>query len=205
MRALDVQTYNAVALKIKAPIYTYYADRILKRTGIKSGSCLDIGCGGGYLGLALAKITRLDFIFFDQSYEMLCCAIENIILNSLTLQARTLLGRVQAIPLADSSVDLVISRGSIPFWEDLPTAFREIYRILKIGGCVYIGGGLGDPNTRAEIQDRILHDYPEWHQKQHKPPRHENRHYSDALIKAGIQSFTVTRNDEGMWITFQKK
>ena len=156
------------------------------------------------MGLALAWITRLDLIFLDQSPEMLCCAEENIVLNSLTTRAQILRGQVQAIPLAEASVDLVISRGSVPFWEDLPTAFREIHRVLKIGGCVYIGGGLGDPATRAVVQERMSREYPEWQQKRHKPPRHDNNHYSDALAAAGINPFAVSRNDEGMWITFRK-
>ena len=204
MNASEVRTYNTVALKINAPIYAYYAGRILEKTDIDSGTCLDVGCGGGYLGLALAGITRLDFIFFDQSPEMLCCAEENIIVNGLTPRARTLRGRVQAIPMAEASVDLVISRGSIPFWEDLPMAFGEIHRVLKIGGRVYIGGGLGDPATRAAMQERMNREYPEWRQKRHKPPQHDNSHYSDALEAASIDSYSLTRNDEGLWITFQK-
>jgi ubiquinone/menaquinone biosynthesis C-methylase UbiE len=204
MKASDVRTYNTVALEINAPIYTYYAGRILEKTGIDLGTCLDVGCGGGYLGLALAGITRLDFIFLDQSPEMLRCAEENIALSGLTTRARTLRGRVQAIPLAEASVDLGISRGSVPFWNDLQAAFREIHRVLKIGGCVYIGGGLGDPNTRAAVQERMRRKYPEWQQKRHQPPRHDNNHYSDALTAAGINPFVVTRNDEGLWITFRK-
>ena len=204
MEASKVPTYNQVALKIKAPVYAYYAGRIHSKTGIESGRCLDIGCGGGYLGLALAKRTALEFLFLDQSPEMLRCAEENIAAGGLTARARTIRGKVQAIPLTDASMDLVISRGSIPFWEELPKAFGEIHRVLKSGGHAYIGGGLGDPLTRDAIEEQMKREYPKWQNKQHQPPRRDNKHYADALAAAGIDPFTVTRSDEGLWIEFQK-
>lgn len=205
MKASEVSRYNRVALDINAPIYTYYAARILEKTGISSGCCLDVGCGGGYLGLALARITDLDFVFLDMSYEMLGCAEENIAASGLTGRAETLLGLVQAIPLPDASMDLVISRGSVPFWDELATAFQDIYRVLKPGGSAYVGGGLGDPKTREAIRERMEKEDPEWLENRRTLPRHDNRRYFEALEAAGIGSFTLTRNDEGMWIVFRKE
>ncbi len=204
MEASKVPTYNEVALKMNAPIYTYYASRIHAKTGITSGSCLDVGCGGGYLGLALAKLTDLEFLFLDQSPDMLRHAEENIAAGGLKARAQTIRGMVQAIPLADASMDLVISRGSIPFWEELPRAFGELHRVLKSGGYAYIGGGLGDPLTRDAIEERMKREYPHWQNKKHKPPRRDNQHYADALAAAGIHPSSVTRSDEGLWIEFRK-
>ncbi len=204
MKVSDASTYNAIALGVNAPIYTYYAGRILEKTGIDSGRCLDVGCGGGHLGLALARITALDFVFLDMSPEMLRYAEENIASGDLTSRSKTLLGHVQAIPLADASIDLVISRGSVPFWDDLATAFREIKRVLKPGGHAYVGGGLGDPKTRNSIRERLKMEHPEWHERKRKPLLHDDRHYTDALEAAGLDSFTMTRNDEGMWIEGRK-
>jgi SAM-dependent methyltransferase len=204
MKSTDTSTYNSIALGVNAPVYTYYAGRILEKTGIKSGYCLDAGCGGGYLGLALARITSLKFIFLDESPAMLMHADENIEEYGLARRAVTMLGRVQSIPLRDQSVDLVISRGSIPFWDELATAFREINRVLKPGGRACVGGGLGDPKTRDAIRKRVEEEYPDWPVGRPKLPRHDNRHYSDAIEAAGINSFTLTRNDEGMWIELRK-
>jgi len=105
---------------------------------------------------------------------------------------------VQAIPLAYASVDLVTSRGSIPFWEELPKAFGALLRGLKSGGYAYIGGRLGDPLTRATFEEQMKREYPKWKNKKHKPPRRVNKHYTDALAAAKIDPSTVTRSDEGL-------
>ncbi len=205
MRANDVPLYNDMALGVNAPIYAYYARQIVDRTRIVSGRCLDVGCGGGYLGLALARISALDFVFFDQSPEMLACAEENIQRFACAARARTLHGNVRAIPLEEASFDLVVSRGSVPFWDDLHTAFGEIHRILRPGGQAYIGGGLGDPATRSQVEERRKQAYPQWREKVSRPPRHDNQHYTQALTRAGIHPFTVNRSDEGLWIRFTKE
>ena len=205
MEPHDVPLYNEVALGVNAPIYAYYAQQIVARTKIVSGRCLDIGCGGGYLGLALARVTSLEFVFFDQSPEMLLCAEENILRYDYGDRAKTLHGRVQEIPLENASVDLVVSRGSVSFWDDLPTAFGEIHRILRPGGQAYIGGGLGDPKTRAQVEKRRKRAYPQWGGKMHRLPRHDNAHYTDGLTQAGISFFSVNRSDEGLWINFTKE
>ncbi len=149
MNRSDMTTYNDVALTVNAPIYAYYAERILEKTGIREGVCLDVGCGGGYLGLALANITGLEFLFLDHSAEMLQPAAENIRTCNLEGRARIIRAAVQEIPLEDDTVDLVISRGSLPFWGELGAAFSEIRRVLKKDGHAYIGGGLGPAEMRS--------------------------------------------------------
>lgn len=204
MQPVDIQMYNEVALGVNAPVYAYYAERIAERTGIADGRCLDVGCGGGYLGLALARITKLDLIFLDQSSAMLSCAEKNIVHFGCRTRARTLLGRVQAIPLAEDAIDLVISRGSLPFWSDLTDVFGEIHRVLRPGGQAYVGGGMGDPVRRAELEQQLNLRYPEWGRKDRRPPQRADQEYIDALNSAGIDPFLVRRSDEGLWITFHK-
>jgi ubiquinone/menaquinone biosynthesis C-methylase UbiE len=70
-KRIRVCRYDTTARGLNVPMYAYYAEKIKKITGITKGTCLDVGCGGGYLGLALAGITDLDFIFLDISSEML--------------------------------------------------------------------------------------------------------------------------------------
>ena len=63
MDALTIESQQAKALefdeiaeRIFAPIYPVLAAQIMAETGIKRGNCLDIGCGGGLLGLHVALL-----------------------------------------------------------------------------------------------------------------------------------------------------
>jgi len=138
---INAESYHAIATGPFAPLYPFYATRILARTGVRSGSCLDVGCGGGYLGLAVSEQSGLKLFLLDESPAMLAKARENVQARALSTSVEILEGRVQVIPLPDAAVDLVVSRGSIPFWDELPTAFREIFRVLRPGGYACVGGG----------------------------------------------------------------
>lgn len=203
---IDADAYDAIATGAFAPLYPYYAGRIVETTKIRSGCCLDAGCGGGYLGLALAEITSLDFCFLDESQEMLRLAKNNILARGMSGRARTILGVVQKIPLPTACMDLVVSRGSVPFWDDLPSAFREIQRVLKPGGQAYIGGGLGTPEMRKAIEREMRQRDPGW-QAGHRRniPRHSELHYADSLMAAGVRRFNVAKGETGTWIEFQKE
>jgi len=205
MDAREAGVYNQVALGPNAPMYAYYAERILSATGISEGVCLDVGCGGGYLGLALAGISALDFIFVDQSVSMLRHAEQNILDQDLGHRAVTLHARVQSLPLPEASVDLVISRGSVPFWTDLPLAFREIHRVLRPGGKAYVGGGLGPKELRERAAAAIQGVAPDWFGKPHPHSRRDSRAYEDALEAAGVSDFMVTRGEVGTWIEFTRE
>ena len=208
-KIMRVARYDEAARKINAPIYKYYAEQIKKKTGITRGTCVDIGCGGGYLGLELARITSLDFIFLDISAEFLEKAQEHIAEDGLQKRARTVVADVHKMPLADNSVDLVISRGSIPFWKDHVTALKEIYRILAPGGRVYIGGGRGTPEIQAAISSRrkelgMDKEKGPWSKNRKGPagiPRHD---YEKILKKTGIKNCAFTRSNDGMWIQMWK-
>jgi ubiquinone/menaquinone biosynthesis C-methylase UbiE len=207
-RKMHVSRYDERARGTNAPLYAYYAQKIKQHTGITTGVCLDVGAGGGYLGLALARITDLDFIFLDKSSAMLGKAGMHIIEDGLQGRARTLLADVHSITLRNNSVDLVISRGSIPFWKEPQTALKEIYRVLTPGGRAYVGGGRGT----AELRERIAADMkargivPPVKRKRGDGPRERmmKRDFNEILQKSGIPHFSVKKGDDGMWIQMWK-
>jgi SAM-dependent methyltransferase len=207
-RKMNVAEYDKTAREINAPLYRYYAQKILEKTGITRGVCLDAGCGGGYLGLALAKMTRFSFIFLDKSSEMLERAALHIIEDKLGRRAGTLLADVHSIPLDDQSVDLVISRGSMPFWEDPGTAFKQIHRILAPGGRAYMGGGRGSSEIREEIAARMKQAGKEMPgmkccgdgSSRGPHGRRAHRDYGGFLETAGITNYAVNRGDDGVWV-----
>jgi SAM-dependent methyltransferase len=209
-----VSRYDATARGINAPMYTYYAGKIKERTGITKGVCLDVGSGGGYLGLSLAKITDLDFIFLDISPRALEKAEQHIVEDGLQARAKTLLADVHSIPLPDGSVSLVISRGSIPFWKDPVKALKEIYRVLAPGGKTYVGVGRGTPEIRAQIDARRkeLGMKPSaWpgpgkrHDSAGKAPgRRWNLNLDETMKETGITRYVIYNGEDGKWIQMWK-
>lgn len=211
-KKMNVSRYDETARGINAPMYAYYAEQIKKKTGITKGVCLDVGSGGGYMGLALAKITDLDFIFLDISADALEKAKLHIVEDGLQKRAKTLLADVHSIPLSDGSINLVISRGSIPFWKDPAKALKEIYRVLAPGGKAYVGGGRGTPEVRAQVEAKRkeLGMEPQFGPKPRKdsndkgPGRIPQRNYEEILKNTGIVNYTMNRGDDGMWIQIWK-
>lgn len=211
-KKMSVSKYDETARGINAPMYDYYAKVIKEKTGITKGVCLDVGSGGGYMGLALAKITDLDFIFLDISADALEKAKLHIVEDGLQKRAKTLLADVHSIPLPDGSINLVISRGSIPFWKDPAKALKEIYRVLAPGGKAYVGGGRGTPEVKAQIEARMKElgkaspDKPK-PDKGHidkGPGKFPQRNYEEILKEAGVTKYSINRGDDGMWIQMSK-
>ncbi len=206
---IDVKKFDHIARSVFFPVYPLIADQIITRTGITWGICLDIGCGGGYLGAALARITNLFVHFLDQSAEMLTIANGTIADSDLQERADTLQGDVMDIPLPNGVVNLAVSRGSIFFWEDLPRAFSEIYRVLAPDGWAYIGGGFGSREVRESIEREMAslnHNKGPFSNRVRRNLGPETRaRFETALDKAGIKTFSILHDEEiGLWILMRK-
>jgi ubiquinone/menaquinone biosynthesis C-methylase UbiE len=206
-KKMDVSKYDENARGINAPIYTYCAEKIKEKAGTTKGVCLDVGSGGGYMGLALAKITDLDFIFLDISPEMLEKAKLHIVEDGLQKRAKTLLADVHSIPLPDGSINLVISRGSLPFWKEPVKALKELYRVLAPGGKAYVVLGGGSPEIWAQIEAKRkeLGMESQSRPKSDKGPRKfPQRNYDKILKDTGITKYSIIKGNDGMWIQMWK-
>lgn len=144
---------DRIANEIFAPVYPFVAEKAISRTGIHSGRLLDIGCGEGYLGLAVMETGHFEGSFLDVNQESLRLVQQH--LKEQGRKGHTVVGDVQAMPFEAESFDLVVSRGSMPFWEDQEQAFREIWRVLKPDGRAYIGVGYGSAELREQIRGRL--------------------------------------------------
>lgn len=198
----DVTTFLAISREVFAPLYPYYAGQFLDRSGIRCGRCLDLGCGPGGLGLAVAEASQCRMVLLDQEPAMLRAAAEDAAARGLADRVAFVGGDVHALPLGDACADLIVSRGSLMFWDDLPRAFAEIDRVLAPGGRAYLGGGLGTPEMRRAISQKMVDRDPRWQGGKPPPPRpgtDPDRH-AKALAAAGVTDFTITREDAGHWI-----
>jgi ubiquinone/menaquinone biosynthesis C-methylase UbiE len=96
---------------------------------------VDLGCGGGLdVFLAADKVGPTGrSIGIDMTPEMLELARRNLVKSGAT-NVEFYEATIDKLPLADSSVDCVISNCVINLAPDKPAVFREIARVLKPGG-----------------------------------------------------------------------
>jgi SAM-dependent methyltransferase len=104
---------------------------------------LDLGAGGGFdvfiAGRKVGPAGRA--IGVDMTPEMLARARRNTVQYSATTGLNNVefrLGEIEHLPVADDSVDVVISNCVINLSPDKPQVWREMARVLKPGGRVAV-------------------------------------------------------------------
>jgi arsenite methyltransferase len=101
---------------------------------------LDHACGAGTdLLLAARRIGPTGrAIGIDMTEAMRDCARAAAELAGVADRVEIAPGYMESLPLRDESVDLVISNGVVNLAPDKPQVFREIARVLKPGGRLYL-------------------------------------------------------------------
>lgn len=202
---MSVQGFDRVAREIFAPIYPEIASYIISNTAIKNGNCVDLGCGPGYLGLALAQISELNILLVDKEEEMLQIAQKNIAERALNDRVNTIVADVENLPLEDGFVNLAVSRGSLFFWEEPVKAFNEIYRVLSLGSVAVIGGGFGNSALKQKIDQEMILLNPNWHEyTNHNIGPEAPDKWRRVIAQTRIRDYTIDHSPSGMWIKFVK-
>lgn len=204
MNNFNANEYNEKVMKGHfRKIYPVIAGQIIERTGISSGSCIDLGGGPGMLGISLATISDLQVTIVDPDAECVRLALENSQEHGVQDKVSAVQAPAEAIPFDDDSVDLVASRGSIFFWQDQQKGLSEVCRVLRPGGWAYIGGGFGTLALLQEVQ-AMRADDPEWdRQRRERMSKNPPEHYENLLSQLGIEG-VVDKSEAGTWIIFRK-
>ncbi len=196
---------DEIVKTVFAPIYPVIAEEIKSRHHIVTGNCLDLGSGPGALSIALARITRLHLYALDKSPHSYAIAVKNIREAGLEDRITPVKSDIISIPFEDNFADLMVSRGSVFFWEDLPAAFTEIYRVLKPGGKTHIGGGFGTPELKKAIFEKMAEKNDGFEEKIQNRRSPENmKRIRKALDQSLPGRYEMTQSDVGFWIHITK-
>lgn len=123
---------------------------------LKEGeTVLDLGSGGGFdCFIARKKVGEKGHVIgVDMTPEMISLARKNADKSAYN-NVEFRLGEIEHLPVADNSVDVIISNCVVNLSIDKEQVFKETYRVLKTGGRL----SLSDVVAIAELPDSIKQD-----------------------------------------------
>ena len=156
---------------------------------------VDLGSGGGIdCFLAAKKVGPKGKVI---GVDMTPAMIEKARANKRKIGVENVefrLGEIEHLPVADGTVDVIISNCVINLSPDKPQVFREAFRVLKPGGRLAVS----DIVTDGPLPDAIKKDLSAW--AGCIAGAMDYREYIDAIKAAGFEWVEVTPNywDEEM-------
>ena len=200
--------------------YPYVIQDALEYCTPTKGFWVDLGAGKGQVAIPLIEVTGNPVVMLDPNAEAMSKGLKIAREKKLQNRLSAVVGRAEAMPFPDNSVDFVVSRGSIFFWDDPAKGLSEVYRVLRPGGKAYIGGGAGSGYPRSAVEKLIRQrkekmqgdEADKWTRFVELRRPEQMKQWAD---KAGLKEFEVMgmgaissddkRTGQGVWILFEKK
>ena len=132
------RVYDGVMVRLTRRLYQrVIADLATLR--LAEGKVLDAGTGPGTLVRELARsLPGLQVYGIDLSEDMIGLARAHARREQLEERVHFESGDVAHLPYPDQSFDVVVSTISMHHWYELEQPLRELYRVLRPGGRVWI-------------------------------------------------------------------
>ena len=129
--------YDVVMVRLAGGLY----QRVIADIApvLSEGKVLDVGTGPGTLARGIARRQpRLQVYGIDLSEDMIGLAREHAKREHVEERVHFDTGNVAHLPYPDHSFDLVVSTISMHHWYELQQALRDLYRVLRPGGRLWI-------------------------------------------------------------------
>ena len=147
---------------------------------------LDLGAGGGIdVLLSARRVGPTGKVYgLDMTDEMLALARENQQTSGLQ-NVEFLKGEIEEIPLANHTIDVIISNCVINLSSDKDYVLAEAFRVLKPGGRLAIS----DVVVRGDVPAEIRHSVELW--MGCVAGALEESAYRDKLVRAGFHDIEI--------------
>lgn len=128
--------------------------------GLKQGEIvLDLGSGAGIdVFLASKRVGNSGKVIGVDMTQNMINRAKKVAKDKGYTNVEFRLGEIEALPVEDESVDVVISNCVINLCPDKKKAFNEIYRVLRKGGRLMIS----DIVTNEELPQKIKSSFDAW-------------------------------------------
>jgi ubiquinone/menaquinone biosynthesis C-methylase UbiE len=131
--------YDRIASRVFRRLYARVAADVAAAGLADGGRVLDVGTGPGQVPLRIADARpRLQLDGLDLSADMIERARHNATVGGVADRMSFTVGDVAALPYPDAAFDLVVSTMSQHHWPDADAGLRELRRVLRPAGQVWI-------------------------------------------------------------------
>ncbi len=181
----SINYFDSIADKWNVIREDYFEEKLkyisLSQFNIKDKICADLGCGTGFISLALSTKAKLVFSI-DNSRNMLR-ELHNTAVGEGINNIYPIKGYIDDLPLFDKSIDAVFINMALHHIFDTKKAIEEMHRVLKKDGVVVI---TDVEKHNGEWARTEMHD--EWLGFSHKQIK-------EWLIDAGFKNIEVRSTD----------